>query len=294
MKGADYILNTANGPLHITVFKANCNVQRTIIFGSAMGVKRRFYSKIAHFFNERRFNCVTFDYSGMFHEDEPLGNKDIGSFGKNDLSEVISYCKTILQSKHIFFVGHSIAGQILPLARNANKLTASYLVASQSVCSHLWKGKNKSIVNLFWNILTPLALKLIGYMPSYFYGGKNNLSKAIASDWARLAKTKHGVYGEGSNSLKYLTYDVPTKFVSIKGDDLLAPRKAVEDLFDKYGTNIKVHEHISNTEDTLDHFNFFQVRNRILWEDIQSWFEDFVSDDAQQILNSYRNFMQVP
>ena len=68
------------------------------------------------------------------------------------------------------FLGHSIAGQLFPLAKMSNKIKAAYLVASQNVSKNNWSGFSKFKVNIFWHIIIPFCTNLFGYLPAAAYG----------------------------------------------------------------------------------------------------------------------------
>ena len=250
--------------------------KKAVVIGPAMGVKSSFYHPIASFLHEQGFNCILFDYHGMFVEKEAGPSSDIASFGKNDLSIVIDFALKVLHTDELYFVGHSIAGQVLPLAANANVFKAAYLVASQSVDVTNWSGKSRLAVNVFWNILIPLTTVFFRYLPSWVYGGKHHLAKPVARDWARLAKSKGGIAEDTPyNKTRYRAFTVPTKFVSIEGDDLLAPKRAVTHLYHQYASTVKDHHHhVAKSSKKLDHFSYFRKQNKCLWEDIPAWFEN--------------------
>ena len=251
-------------------------VRKTIIVGPAMGVRSSFYQVIAEHLYDHGFNCILFDYHGMFYGKSSSGPVDIASFGKIDLTFVVDYALEVLQADELYFLGHSISGQVLPLARNANEFKAAYLVGAQSVDVTNWSGRSRLAVSLFWNVLIPLTTMALPYLPAWVYGGKHPLAKSVARDWARLARSKGGIAEDtADNSARYRSFRVPTKFISIEGDDLLAPRRAVVDLFEQYASPVKdLHHHSpTSTGKHLDHFNFFKKQNRDLWGDIFAWFE---------------------
>lgn len=265
------------GQRRVTIsISRNTDSTKTLIIAPAMGVKSAFYKPFASFFFSRGFNCVLIDYHGMFHEPLSSAPSDISSFGKVDLTRAIEYTLETFNSTDLYFLGHSIAGQVLPLAKNASLLKAAYLVASQSVDVSNWSGKTKVAVNFFWGVSIPIATRLFGYLPSWTYGGKHHLSKSVARDWARLARTPGGMAADTEyNRSCYENFNVPTKFISIENDDLLAPRKAVVDLCQQYGSAVKEVKHLkkhNSTANHVDHFSFFRNDNAEFWDDVYQWF----------------------
>jgi len=197
---------------------------------------------------------------------------------------VVRYCRNVLHAEELFFLGHSISGQILPLAENANEFSAAYLVASQCVDRNNWSGRSRLAVNFFWSVSIPLATAIFNYLPAWTYGAKRHLSRSVARDWARLAKTSGGVAKDNAyNNGRYLAYNVRTKFLSIAGDHLLAPKKAVSDLYAQYGTTAKAIKHLdAPSHKRVDHFTFFKKINSDLWIDIQDWFDQ---PDLNEVYN---------
>lgn len=285
MSFANHQIEVAQRRIHLSVAQFP-ESNKTIIFGPAMGVKSSFYQTIASYFNEHGFNCLLFDYHGMFFEVGSREATDIAAFGRTDLASVIDYATAELQTTDLFFIGHSVSGQVLPLAPNANAFKAAYLVASQSVDVTNWSGRSRLAANAFWNILIPAAVTLYPYLPSWVYGGKHHLSKSVARDWARLAKSQGGIAEDSRyNTSRYRAFTVPTKFVSIEGDNLLAPKKAVAHLYQQYGSPIKnLHHQSAASSKHLDHFSFFKKHNQHLWSDILIWFETCQS--VQDLINS--------
>ncbi len=275
MNFENFYFNLEQRRIAITVFRHEQS-SKTVVIGPAIGVRSSFYHTIATYFHERGFNCVLFDYHGMFYEEAANDHSNIASFGKTDLTFVVDYCLSVLQSEELYFLGHSLSGQVLPLATNANVFKAAYLVASQSVDVTNWSGRSRVAVSIFWNLIIPLTTRAFQYLPPWAYGGKHRLAKSVARDWARLAKTRGGLATDTPyNKSQYQAFQVPTKFVSIAEDDLLAPKRAVTHLHHQYGSMIKDLYHIqaNSSAKPLDHFSFFRKHNSHLWDDILLWFE---------------------
>ncbi|MEM7373690.1 MAG: alpha/beta fold hydrolase [Bacteroidota bacterium] len=133
------------------------------------------------------------DYYGMLEYDK-YGQADIRlcDWGFRDMTSVIEYACQEFPDHTRHFLGHSIAGQVFPLAENSNKISSACLVASQNVSKKNWSGLSKVKVNLFWYVIVPICIQLFGYVPAAGYGGKHHLHPSIASDWATWGKVKKG------------------------------------------------------------------------------------------------------
>lgn len=246
-----------------------------VIISSALGTERKYYSSFANYLVDQGFQVVTFDYRGVgdsICSDE--SKVSMSNWGSQDLYEVIEWASNT-QTDRILLVGHSIAGQVFPLAENKHKVAAAYFVASQTASSHYWSGAYKLPVQLLWNLMLPATTTLTGKLPAWAYGGKHDIPKYAAKEWASWGKHKNGVLQDCCEREKaFKEIQIPLRFISISDDKLLAPRKAVERLVDQYGSVRKEHQHWYPDEfgkKTIGHFGFFRENNDELWDDAKHW-----------------------
>ncbi|HMB63479.1 MAG TPA: hypothetical protein VKN36_10425 [Eudoraea sp.] len=252
--------------------------KRVLIIGPAMGVRSGFYRTIAEHFFALSYSVITFDYYGMLYGQRDVVSEEpkISDWGYKDINMVIEYALERFPTLDIFFLGHSIAGQVFPLAKKSSKIKAVFLVASQNASYQYWKGVSKLKVKFFWYFLLPLAVNMMGYLPGIAYGGKHNLDRSIALDWSRWGRNKVGLLGvEPKAKSRYKNLCSPVKFLSFWDDRMLAPRKAVEQLCNSYGSPNKYHEHVYPEKEGLPeigHFKFFTKECSSLWHMVDSWF----------------------
>lgn len=250
---------------------------RVLIIAPAIGVSRRFYRTIATYFYSLSYSVISLDYYGMVEHKHPGEEKlSLSDWGCKDIDSVIGYANEQFPDQELYFLGHSIAGQIFPLAERSSKIKAAFLVASQNVSQTNWSGFAKFKVNLFWHVIVPFCVGMFGHLPAVGYGGKYPLHKSIAQEWAKWGKSSSGILSQIPQApIKYKNLDVPTKFLSFSDDAMLAPVKAVGHLYESYGSPIKHHEHICPKEigmSSIGHFKFFKKECRFLWTKVDSWF----------------------
>ena len=249
-----------------------------IIIAPAMGVKKGFYREIAEYYNTLSFAVITFDYTGMLAIGNTIAGAEIKmeNFGRKDIAGAIALAEQQFPGLEIYLLGHSVAGQVFPLAANANRVKAAYFVASQSVDQVHWSGWPKLTVTILWYVSIPLLTPLLGYLPAWGYGGKYKLNRDIAEDWAHFARTRGGVAaGVHDGPGLYAALRVPSKFISLENDDLLAPERAATALMEAYGSPVKEHEHLRPGKfgkHHPGHFDFFRKRFRKLWDLPLEWF----------------------
>lgn len=250
-----------------------------VIVSSAVGTNRGYYANFAKYLVENNFQVITFDYRGT--GDSKVKNSDpsvsLTNWGEQDLSTIIDWASANAQHSTLLLVGHSIAGQVFPLAKNKEKITAAYFVASQTASSAYWTGSHKLSVKLFWNLMLPATTSITGKLPAWAYGGKQSLPKHLAVEWAKWGKHKNGVLQDCQERAKaFKGVQIPLRFISMSDDKLLAPKRAVEKLVEQYGSPKKEHFHWYPDEfgqKTIGHFGFFRSYNAEMWQDARLWLE---------------------
>ena len=275
-EGVDIRISGKNRVVNCTIWN-NPGSTKVLIIAPAMGVSRRFYKSIATYFFKLSYSVISFDYYGMI-EHKNTGEQKIKmcDWGFKDIDSVIQYASKQFLKQDLYFLGHSISGQVFPLAKTSNSIKAAFLVASQNVSRNNWSGFSKFKVNVFWYIIIPLCTRMLGHLPAMAYGGRHHLHKSIALEWARWGKSRQGILSCVPKALShYKKLNVPTKFLSFSDDDMLAPLKSVEHLYESYGTSCKRHEHIYPKKygmASIGHFKFFKKECEFLWPKVDSWF----------------------
>lgn len=249
-----------------------------IIIAPAVGVKQQFYRHVADYFIAQDYTILTFDYRGIGASANVKNSREctMYNWGLKDLTVAIDHAYQVANGKPMFLIGHSVAGQLFPLAKNNNKIKRAYFIASQNLSSSNWTGRHKIFVNIFWHLLIPTFTTLTGSLPGFTFGGGPTLPKNIGRNWAEWGKHPKGAEGAIENGTTlYQNVKTPTKFISIADDLLLAPPKAVQVLYDSYGCEECEYQKITPAQlnmKSIGHFKFFKKEMSPLWDDISIWF----------------------
>lgn len=253
-----------------------------VIISSAVGTTRGYYAKFAQSLVNHGFQVVTFDNRGIGESKAHMDDVDatLSSWGEKDLAAVINWICIHENEPHISLVGHSVAGQLFPLAKNRSYIRAAYFIASQTAASKYWSGRQRLSVNLLWNLILPATTSITGKLPSWAYGGKHDLPKHVATEWATWGKHQNGVLQDCPERVRaFKEIDIPLRFISIDDDHLLAPKRAVAQLFDQYGSVKKDHQHWFPADfgkKSIGHFGFFRSANQEMWQDVHLWLKRHV------------------
>ena len=93
----------------------------TIVVPSAMGVAQNFYARFAEWLATRGYLAATFDYRGI-GESAPARLRgyqvDICGWATQDCAAVIDFIRKRASAIPLYWVGHSLGGQLLGLIPN--------------------------------------------------------------------------------------------------------------------------------------------------------------------------------
>src|SRR5918999_5620445 len=106
-----------------------------VIVPCAMGVAQRFYSRFAEWLAREGYLAVTFDYRGIGSSaPRSLRGFEVDLFGwaRQDCAAAIDYVKARLPHEPLYWVGHSLGGQLLGLIPNRHKIDRVMTVATGS------------------------------------------------------------------------------------------------------------------------------------------------------------------
>jgi predicted alpha/beta hydrolase len=251
-----------------------------VLIAPATGVPRGYYDKFARHLATRGFAALAIDYRGVGGsrpKDPRRFEARLQHWGERDLAAAIDWLGRELAPRRLLFVGHSVGGQILPLAANAGAIDAALFVASQSGEWRLWGRRERPAFFFFTYVVVPAAVALFGRLPGFLLGGEA-LPGRIAADWARFCRSRGYIRGLGPHvGEAFGRFRAPLCFYSFADDRRYGPRRAVEALMDWYGSADKEHRHVAPADvgaAAIGHFGFFRERFAgSLWRDAIAWLE---------------------
>jgi predicted alpha/beta hydrolase len=268
-------------PLGATLFRAGTAAAPLVIIAAATAVKRAYYAAFAEFLRSRGFHALTFDYRGV-GDSRPKTltgfHAEMHQWGELDLAGVIKWVTDEIKPQRTLLVGHSIAGQIFPLANNNHLVNAAYFVASQTGYLKLWKGKEFFLAATLWHLAIPFTTSVFGYFPGRVLGNAEDLPSGVVREWARWSLHPDYILSHGSDVReKFARVRIPLKFLSFTDDRLMAPRPAVEIIRSWYGSESKEHRRIDPKEigvRGIGHFGFFKAHfTATLWQEALVWLQ---------------------
>src|SRR5690606_16961808 len=108
-----------------TMFEPEGAARAAVIVPSAMGVAQSFYSRFAEWLSRQGFAVCTFDYRGIgLSKPRTLRGFDVTIFdwAREDCAAVIDFVKARFADVPLYWIGHSLGGQLLGLIPNRSQI----------------------------------------------------------------------------------------------------------------------------------------------------------------------------
>lgn len=247
----------------------------------AMGVTASHYEILAQAIAQKGLNVVITELRGIGTSSYRASRQN--NFGYHEMitydwPAIVEAVKTRFPQSQIYFLGHSLGGQISALYQSVNPdadIKGLVTVACCSVYFQGWKFPQNMVI-LF---LTQLARWLSfawGYFPGKQIGFGGKEARGVMKDWAFQARTgKYKILGSPFDFEELLTQvQIPILAISLDRDTF-APKKAVEHLYKKMSQAEVSHIHLTKNEadeKSLNHFSWLKTPEYVV-SSIEKWIE---------------------
>jgi predicted alpha/beta hydrolase len=170
----------------------------------------------------------------------------------------------------LYWIGHSLGGQIVPLVPNASKFQKVITVATGS---GYWRENVPSLrlkVWWLWFVVVPLALRVCGYFPGRALRKVGDLPHGVMAQWRRWCLNRDYAVGAEGESVRARYAAVRTPIVSLSfSDDEMMSAANTESIHGFYTGAPRTMRRISPREigvPRIGHFGFFRARfEQPLW-----------------------------
>lgn len=267
----NFVLTTADGTKLAATLVAPVEPGGIIVIASAMAVRRRLYFAFAKFAATQGFAVLVFDYRGVAESltgPPRHSNVDLRDWGRQDIEAAIVHMSERFAGLPLYFLGHSVGGQVLPLAPSAAKFKAIALVGAQSGSWQHRPALFALALAAVWFVIMPSVIILFGFVPARLMGG-TALPGSVARTWAHWGRHSEYIMADGETVRRaFDAIKAPVCAFSFSDDMLYAPPKSVDALLRWYGGKTQ-HTHL-RPEDLghkkIGHFGCFSSRFRTsLW-----------------------------
>lgn len=246
-------------------FQPQGEMRGVVLIVPAMGVEQRYYAAFAHWLAERGYLTVTFDYVGMgLSRSGRLRDLDVDviGWGRHDCSAMLDAAVAAAGELPIYWIGHSLGGQILPFVRGSERIQRAFTIATGS---GYWRENTKSLRNkawLLWYFIAPLVTPVAGYFPGQRLGMVGDLPRGVIEQWRRWClNPEYAVGAEGAEvRAAYSAVRTPITSISFTDDEMMSGRNT-ESLHGFYRAAPQTAKRIAPKEigvKRIGHFGFFR------------------------------------
>lgn len=245
-----------------------------VIINSAMGVRRQFYADFATFLASEGYTVITYDYRGISGSTSsgPANHAmNAACWGERDFAGVLSWASD-RSGGNCAVIGHSIGGQIVGLAKGAERLQKIVLIAAQSGYWKHWPGAKRPLMWFWWCVAIPALVRMTGRLPMRALGQGEDVPAEAALEWAKWGRLRGYLFDprSGLDVSRYGALDMHLTAYSFD-DDSYAPLHAVNALLERFPACRKRHVRIA-ARDTerkrIGHFGFFKKDASHLWKEV--------------------------
>ena len=248
-----------------------------LLVSSATAVPRQFYRRFAWYARKQSYTVLTYDYRGVGGS-RPASLRGFEArmrdWGLLDMAGVIGWIESELKPRRLYAVGHSVGGQLIGLAENADRVDKLVTLSAQSGYWKAQGGFEKQRVRFLVTVLIPSLSRAVGYLPWSKLGAGEDLPKGVALEWARWCRLPNYLLDDSSLPLeRYQRFTTPVLAYSVADDDWGTAR-AVDDMMRAY-PNLE-RRHIEPKRYNLDkvgHMGFFKPQAQVLWDEALGWLE---------------------
>lgn len=243
----------------------NTEQKGTVLMVPAMGVSQRYYASFASWLAAQGYRTITFDYRGigLSHSGTLRGfQATIIDWAKLDCSAMVETALADYPELPLYWVGHSLGGQILPFVPNQDRIAKMVTVATGS---GYWRENSlplKRVAWWLWYVVAPLSVPLFGYFPGKKLRKVGNLPSGVMVQWRKWCLNPDYAVGAEGESVRQLYASVKTPIVSLSfTDDEFMSARNIESIHSFY-TNAKcTMKHIVPQDigvQRIGHFGFFR------------------------------------
>jgi predicted alpha/beta hydrolase len=258
----DSLVETTDG-LRIAArfFRSHGEPKGSVLIVPAMGVTQDYYRPFASWLARQGFTAATFDYrgTGFSRPRELRGFKaDIFDWARLDCAAMIDSLP-----RPLYWIGHSLGGQILGLVPNKHSVAKAVTVATGS---GYWLENVPSLrlkVWWLWYVLTPIALGVCGYFPGRALRKVGDLPKGVMAQWRRWCLDPEYAVGAEGDAVRaqYAAVRAPIVSLSFSDDEMMSARNT-ESIHSFYTGAQRTMKRIAPRDvgvARIGHFGFFRA-----------------------------------
>ncbi|MBI4750483.1 MAG: alpha/beta fold hydrolase [Acidobacteria bacterium] len=245
-----------------------------VVIVPAMGVHQEYYGPFAQWLTEQGFLVATFDYRGTgFSRVRPLREvkANIFDWARYDTGAVVEAVFQQANGKPVYWIGHSLGGQIVPFVPRHEQITKVITVGTGS---GYWRENAPELrrrVWWLWFFVAPVSMRLFGYFPGKRLRKVGDVPRGVMEQWRRWCLHPEyavGVEGEAVRK-QFAAVNTPIVSLSFEDDEFMSARntESLHGFYVNAPREMKRFAPADIGEKRIGHFGFFKAKfKQKLWE----------------------------
>jgi predicted alpha/beta hydrolase len=236
-----------------------------VLIVPAMGTPQNYYYPFAAWLAKQGLLAATFDYrgTGASRPRQLRGfHADILDWARLDCAAMIDALAAQSSGMPLYWVGHSLGGQILALVPNRERIAKAVTIATGS---GYWRETVPALrPKAFWlfYVVTPVVLTLFGYFPGKALRKIGDLPKGAMAQWRRWCLDRDYSFGAEGDEVRAQYAAVRTPIVSLSfADDEMMSLRNTEAMHGYYSGAPRRMKRIAPQDigaPRIGHFGFFR------------------------------------
>jgi len=263
-----------NKKIATTIFHPKSTNKGVVIIAPALGVEQDYYQDFALWLVQQGFSVITFNYSAMGNpatESYKQSEVTITDWAIYDCQAILEFSKNYANNQAIYWIGHSLGGQITGMIPNINIVSKIVTIASGS---GYWRENAKPLkkkVWFLWYFVAPILLKVLGYFPGKSLGMVGNLPYGVMKQWRKWCLHPEYLLGVESKEIKnaYRMLEKPITSFSFTDDQMMSAKNinSLHHFFAESQLNMMRFSPGEMQVKSIGHFGFFkETLQHTLWE----------------------------
>lgn len=256
-----------------------------VVIHPATGVHMMLYAGSAAFLAQQGTPTLIYDFRGTGRSCQPSDKKDtsirMSDWMLFDVPAANRFMRQRFPSLRLCAVGHSVGAHGQLASQIDEPVDALAMIASHAGITRLIPPRMERLkVGFIFNVLTPLTLRILGYVPVDKMGMGRSIPAGVMKQWSQWSRRPNyffdddGFPSQGTPlTQRYANVEIPV-FSIIFTDDPWATRQAANVLIRRLtGATITTRD-ISPADigtATIGHMGFFRSANKALWPDVAGW-----------------------
>ncbi len=204
-------------------------VKGAVLIVPAMGASQNYYEPFAGWLAAQGFLAATFDYrgTGLSRRGSLRGfDADIVDWARLDCTAMVESLSARARDKPLYWIGHSLGGQILPFVPSRDRVAKMVTVATGS---GYWRENSaplRRIVWWLWYVVAPLSLRFFGYFPGRRLRKVGDLPRGVMEQWRRWCLNPEYAVGAEGDRVRalYASVNAPIVSLSFTDDEYMSAR----------------------------------------------------------------------